>query len=553
MSITRVGYVDENPTQGSHVIGIRFFDDTGGDGSVTVTPTSDYVLHSEYDGSNHVMIGGYLGHGMLDVAGAGAVATVLAPTGSSGETRVTVGADAFAGDGQITVSDGGLFRLQGNLATPTGSASLEIAPVFGQATVEADHAMISIAGFAHAEVGIGTTNGTGSLTLRNGGGLNLDGNTAVDLIIGPDGVGVMEVLSGSFANLGGAGRLQVGGIGMDGSFTSGTLRIDGAGSQVIGFATGWIGTDPASTTETPHSRGVLQLDGGSVIGNATSTLSLGVMGELQGGTGTVLGQLNLAGGTLNMMPTASDVLTVTGDVVATAGAGWLMLGGDSTGADLLHVHGAMRVDGASGLTLELMGREGHRFVTGDKMTLIEADSFDFGPASTRIDAHVHGGFNPDFGFVFGVEPAAAGSAQPDHLTFEALSNMDGPGSAALSLAGGTAGAIVSYDTGFSQFDIAGGRFQQAWAHGLDALTGTTLADQFWLNSMTDAIRVDGGAGNDRIVTGAGNDSLYGGDGADTLNGGTGDDFIFGGATNADLRDVVYGGDGNDSIDGGAGN
>jgi Ca2+-binding RTX toxin-like protein len=60
--------------------------------------------------------------------------------------------------------------------------------------------------------------------------------------------------------------------------------------------------------------------------------------------------------------------------------------------------------------------------------------------------------------------------------------------------------------------------------------------------------VDGGTGNDTIVTGAGNDTVLGGAGADTISTGGGNDRIDGG----DGPDRLYGGDGNDTIVGGRG-
>jgi len=67
--------------------------------------------------------------------------------------------------------------------------------------------------------------------------------------------------------------------------------------------------------------------------------------------------------------------------------------------------------------------------------------------------------------------------------------------------------------------------------------------------------VDGGAGNDTIITGDDNDIIDGGSGDDTIDGGldddtidggTGDDFIVGG----EGSDIIRGGDGNDTIYGG---
>jgi Ca2+-binding RTX toxin-like protein len=60
--------------------------------------------------------------------------------------------------------------------------------------------------------------------------------------------------------------------------------------------------------------------------------------------------------------------------------------------------------------------------------------------------------------------------------------------------------------------------------------------------------VEGGAGNDTILTGDDNDEIFGGGGADSIDAGFDDDIVFGGSGN----DTVIGGEGNDSIIGGDG-
>ena len=61
--------------------------------------------------------------------------------------------------------------------------------------------------------------------------------------------------------------------------------------------------------------------------------------------------------------------------------------------------------------------------------------------------------------------------------------------------------------------------------------------------------VDGGAGNDTIITGDDDDVIFGGDGSDTIDAGYDDDTIDGGTGN----DYIVGGEGSDTIDGGDGN
>jgi len=78
--------------------------------------------------------------------------------------------------------------------------------------------------------------------------------------------------------------------------------------------------------------------------------------------------------------------------------------------------------------------------------------------------------------------------------------------------------------------------------------------------------IDGGDGNDSILTGWGPDELHGGDGDDTIDAGQGENSLYGGAGNDSLRastysdilnggggdDTIFGSGGGDTIDGGAG-
>lgn len=66
--------------------------------------------------------------------------------------------------------------------------------------------------------------------------------------------------------------------------------------------------------------------------------------------------------------------------------------------------------------------------------------------------------------------------------------------------------------------------------------------------VTIDLRIEGGAGNDVILSGGGNDYIDGGTGDDLLSGGAGDDVLYGGAG----ADSIEGGDGNDYLEGGAG-
>ncbi|MFJ2838769.1 M91 family zinc metallopeptidase [Nocardia sp. NPDC087230] len=62
------------------------------------------------------------------------------------------------------------------------------------------------------------------------------------------------------------------------------------------------------------------------------------------------------------------------------------------------------------------------------------------------------------------------------------------------------------------------------------------------------LKLEGGAGNDKVQGGGGKDYINGASGDDILGGGTGDDVIYGGEGN----DTLFGGDGNDYVEGSAG-
>jgi Ca2+-binding RTX toxin-like protein len=75
--------------------------------------------------------------------------------------------------------------------------------------------------------------------------------------------------------------------------------------------------------------------------------------------------------------------------------------------------------------------------------------------------------------------------------------------------------------------------------------------------FTDPMTVNGGGGNDLLISGDGPDLVLGGDGSDSLWGIGGDDVLLGGAGSDDLiggdgNDVMIGGSGNDMLFGGSG-
>jgi Ca2+-binding RTX toxin-like protein len=474
--------------------------------------------------------------------------------GTAAATKATFGGDTGVLPniaGTLAMSGGALFVMDG-AAAAAGSGSegaFEVGAVFGTGTATVDASTVRLSGFDTAEVRVGYVDATGTLTVTNGGRIEAAGAQATKVDIGSQGSGTVAVRGGSVIDLGGNGTVQVGGPGPGdpSGFGNGRLEVSGAGSAVRGVQTAWIGSDPAGVTDTPRAPGTLSLSGGAAFGNAGAATNLGVASNFIAGTATLAGALNFDGGAFSMMEDAHDIFDTVGNVTVRQGVGFASLAANDTGSDLWRIDGDFALAGGS-LFFEVMGATGYRFMAGDRHVLMTADSFVFDDPS-KLRAQVHAGFNPDFGFVFGVERGAF----PDRFVFEALSDMDGPGAPALTLGGDQGPATARYDAASMQVLIEGGRFQNAWAQNLDALTGSQLDDSLVMTGMTEGIALAGAAGNDTLVGGEGNDVLNGGDGTDRLNGGAGDDRLFGGVSVNDLRDVIFGGDGNDRIDGGYGN
>lgn len=107
-------------------------------------------------------------------------------------------------------------------------------------------------------------------------------------------------------------------------------------------------------------------------------------------------------------------------------------------------------------------------------------------------------------------------------------------------------SVIASGNGNDQITVNGGEnIVLDGGSGNDTLVTTSGADTVY-----------GGLGNDSLNAGSGNDALFGGEGKDTLVAGSGDDTINGGAGNDSISagtgdDTIVAGEGNDVIDGGS--
>ncbi len=113
-------------------------------------------------------------------------------------------------------------------------------------------------------------------------------------------------------------------------------------------------------------------------------------------------------------------------------------------------------------------------------------------------------------------------------------------------------SIISYDGDDSMIGGSGNDtlFVYSWYCSENTISGGDGDDTIYAGDCDDS--VDGGAGDDTIDGGWGYDTVYGGADNDTIFGNFGDDSIDGGSGNDTINggnnsDIVYGGSGNDTI------
>lgn len=153
-------------------------------------------------------------------------------------------------------------------------------------------------------------------------------------------------------------------------------------------------------------------------------------------------------------------------------------------------------------------------------------------------------------------PAIRGTVDPEALTGTAnaeriyAATADDPqGGDTIDAGGGDdriyadAGDVVQGGDGHDELIVRGktGFALKLTGSGIEETWGGDGDDDFDGVDATDALKLRGGAGNDRLRGGKGNDVLYGGDGDDRIDGGPGDDNLKGEAG----TDTLTGGSGAD--------
>ncbi len=249
----------------------------------------------------------------------------------------------------------------------------------------------------------------------------------------------------------------------------------------------------------------------------------------------------------------NDLITAgTGADTLSGGSGDDTLFGGDGNDTLLGNYGSDTFDGGAGIdTVDINNSDVNFFDFDIDLT---AGTDTYGNTYTSIE-NVEGGLGNDRIVGTSANNTLSGNDGNDTLSGEGGADrlFGGDGTDTLyggdgndSLLGGDGADVVYGGAGNDTIDYAVGGDTQFGGDGDDNLRGG-------FSVGADDALLDGGGGNDRIVTYGANDTIFGGAGQDTITGDTGDEFIDAGDDDdyvwaASGADIVYGGSGNDTIE-----
>ncbi|MGH6932431.1 MAG: beta strand repeat-containing protein, partial [Dongiaceae bacterium] len=443
-----------------------------------------------------------------------------------GEMSIAQGADVTVsgtGNGDIQVGNlagsTGYLTVTGVGSTLIGSAQdLEagmslLVGVFGFGEMQvADSAQVVISspGFTDFTIGY-DTDGVGEVFVTTGGSILINGGEdGAVATVGAAGTGSLEVSAGGQVTIG-TSTSGVTFVGANGGGV-GNVLVDGEGSALKAGEDLVIGT--VSEFGTAGAGTVMVTNGGTIsagtAGNFEADIWVGLGGTL-GGNGTIIGDVNVVGGTI--LPGVSPgTLNINGDLVVNSGFMVFEFGGTTAGSfDVIAV-------------------------TGQVVVVAPLVTFDFTYAPMAADS---------IAFI-----TAANGIN------ESLEN------AAVMVTG------LDLTTGFDWEVVSVLTGEVSNSYVLTVLNGAAQGNGIWFEANTSSWTFTGGAGADVLIGNLGNDMLYGDAGNDTIDGGDGNDSLDGGANidtavfNGSLADYIildgggiltveamYGGEGIDTLTG----
>jgi outer membrane autotransporter protein len=319
----------------------------GSNGMVTVDGTG-----STWTNSSNLAVGDF-GNGNLVITNGGAVSNLTAyvgnSTGSTGMVSVAnagstwTSADLYVGGlstGTLSISKSGAVN-SASAYVGYGAASIGTAMVDGMGAVWTNSGKLTVGSL-----------GTGTLTITNGGVVTSDG-AYVGKVAGSAGAVTVDGVSSTWTN--GANLLAVGQNGTGtltisnggtvnttmsyvGNYSVGTAIVDGAGSTWNGSSALYVGVSGGGI-------GTLTIRNGGTVKN-----TVGQVGYSGGSTGTVTvdgaGSSWLNGSTLLVGNAGTGTLTISNGGTVKSAAG--IIGGTATGTGTVTVGGANSVWANSG-------------------------------------------------------------------------------------------------------------------------------------------------------------------------------------------------------------
>ena len=450
-------------------------------------------------------------------------------------------------DGTVTIQNGATLAISGdNLAGGIGQNGTGTLTVAGTLDVDTqtggnlsigseggDGTFVSVGGQTTMDAALGggsffslnvgdSFNGasTGLLRLQSGADFTIDADnalTGIGQFTGSN--GQMQVVSGStFTSVGGMG------VASDGQGATGSLFVDGTGSQVsiaenlnVGFGSFLgAGTSDATATIQNGARldvgGFLTVERGGQLSTGDATIGIGQNGTVQDG-----GTWRLLDGTTALQQ------------IGTGPVPNLNIGGTGSTDLIFEINaagsssGEIVMDGITAFVqpdveITIAPQGGLQFTGGETYTLARSvNGGNFAIDSMLPAANVSvTGQSADFGWLFGQESSG-------DVVFEALNAGDGMGDATLDFGSTSAvAAIATYDTDAGTLDGSGGLFMKVIAYNLDFIRGTAAGDILTATG-SGSFALFGREGDDVLTAGDGGSLLVGGLGGDALNGGTGFD------------------------------
>ncbi len=372
--------------------GIGLGNEKGSSGRLTIDGTGSQAIAT---GNSSFIVIGSSGTGLVDVQNGGMLVSSVgigigSQSGSQGTLTVGSGGTITAGAGGLIVGDAatGASRQPGGSLSISSGASVTTAGLNignqsgGVGAVFVDGAGSSLNSTQNVTVG---NNGTGSLSVSNGGTVNFSNSAGISIGHGDGSVGTLTVGSGGTLTAG-AGGAAIGVM----AGAQGTVSIQGAGSSLT--SSGYLNVGDAATGASGQPGGSLLISTGASV--TTAGLNIG---NQSGGVGAV--SVDGAGSSLSSTQNVTVGNNGTGSLYVSNGgtvnlsnsAGISIGHGDGSVGFLTMGSGGTLTAGVGGADIGVMaGAQGTVSIQGAGSSLTSSGYLIVGDAATGASGQAGG-------------------------------------------------------------------------------------------------------------------------------------------------------------------